>query len=290
MDYEGGVGFRWKHQDTQARLIPRSAIPLSELNAQFQLHNPFDESPKSSSGAVLVDWCRPAFESLVFFNRTEPGCLLVRKAPPDAMQGCEWGVSFWSLGFVTLDRQTHIYCGAAGLSLAKRVGNELIGATNQTPGLQIELLRRMHVILGNPEAATRAARTVESPYYAGDQFNTGMALWAALALMNCANVRRTEFVPSVSRQVRRAAARAGASVMAPFRYHVLTITNPRSARDSGATGDGDPIALHWTRGHFKDYREHGLFGRNKGVYWWSPHLGGKADRIVTKDYAIEAPA
>jgi len=29
------------------------------------------------------------------------------------------------------------------------------------------------------------------------------------------------------------------------------------------------------RGHFKDYREKGLFGRHKGLFWWSSHVRGK---------------
>jgi hypothetical protein len=55
------------------------------------------------------------------------------------------------------------------------------------------------------------------------------------------------------------------------------------------TGEGEPLALHWVRGHFKDFREKGVFGKAKGVYWWSPHLAGKADRVVLKDYVLEAP-
>lgn len=45
-------------------------------------------------------------------------------------------------------------------------------------------------------------------------------------------------------------------------------------------------ALHICRGHFKDYREHGLFGKVKGLYWWDMHIRGtdKAG-VVDKDYA-----
>jgi hypothetical protein len=43
------------------------------------------------------------------------------------------------------------------------------------------------------------------------------------------------------------------------------------------------------RGHFKQYTaERPLFGRFTGLYWWQPHLAGKAkDRVVVKDYRIE---
>lgn len=46
-------------------------------------------------------------------------------------------------------------------------------------------------------------------------------------------------------------------------------------------------ALHICRGHFKDYRQKGLFGRNFGIYWWDMHLRGQAEMgISVKDYAV----
>lgn len=57
-------------------------------------------------------------------------------------------------------------------------------------------------------------------------------------------------------------------------------------------GSGVPLkrALHVCRGHFKDYREHGLFGRNKGLYWWGNQVRGTSERgIVVKDYEMGMP-
>jgi hypothetical protein len=46
-------------------------------------------------------------------------------------------------------------------------------------------------------------------------------------------------------------------------------------------------ALHICRGHFKDYRQSGLFGRHKGVFWWDMAARGSAEQgIVDKDYRI----
>jgi hypothetical protein len=46
-------------------------------------------------------------------------------------------------------------------------------------------------------------------------------------------------------------------------------------------------AIHIQRGHFGDYRERGLFGKHRGIYWFDMHVRGTAkDRIVIKDYAI----
>ena len=49
-------------------------------------------------------------------------------------------------------------------------------------------------------------------------------------------------------------------------------------------------ALHICRGHFKDYREHGLFGKLKGLYWWNMHIRGTAKQgMVVKDYMMPPP-
>lgn len=82
--------------------------------------------------------------------------------------------------------------------------------------------------------------------------------------------------------MRRAAERSGLPLVS---WHELVVHGGSNALRS-TIGIGEPLALHWVRGHFKDYRETGLFGRAKGVYWWSPHLAGKADRVVLKDYVL----
>lgn len=46
-------------------------------------------------------------------------------------------------------------------------------------------------------------------------------------------------------------------------------------------------ALHICRGHFKDYRQRGLFGKNKGLYWWDMHVrGDEASGVAKRDYTI----
>ena len=91
------------------------------------------------------------------------------------------------------------------------------------------------------------------------------------------------------RQLRRAAERAG--TLAPVSWHELHVRLGGRERSPGShAGGGESLALHWVRGHFADYREHGLFGKHHGVYWWSPHLAGRADRVVHKDYKLEEQA
>jgi len=36
--------------------------------------------------------------------------------------------------------------------------------------------------------------------------------------------------------------------------------------------------------------ERGLFGQQKGLYWWDAHVRGTAERgVVVKDYEVKAP-
>ena len=50
-----------------------------------------------------------------------------------------------------------------------------------------------------------------------------------------------------------------------------------------------PKALHICRGHFKDFSNHGLFGKYRGTYWWPMHTRGSSDNgLVVKDYRVLA--
>jgi len=64
-------------------------------------------------------------------------------------------------------------------------------------------------------------------------------------------------------------------------------------QDSRPDDEGRHIqqALHICRGHFKDYRDSGLFGKHFGIYWWDMHMrGSKEYGEIVKDYEIEVPA
>jgi len=61
---------------------------------------------------------------------------------------------------------------------------------------------------------------------------------------------------------------------------------PASASDE--TGVSIQKALHICRGHFKDYRKSGLFGKIAGIFWWDQHARGSADcGIVKSTHVIE---
>jgi len=75
-----------------------------------------------------------------------------------------------------------------------------------------------------------------------------------------------------------------------FTYKVLDIEPMKQVlRTEGKSESvGLRRALHICRGHFKDYTEHGLFGRNKGIYWWDSAVRGNIDAgIVLKDYRVK---
>ena len=73
-------------------------------------------------------------------------------------------------------------------------------------------------------------------------------------------------------------------------YHVLDIQPMQKVlhTEGHSHTTGLQKALHICRGHFKDYREKGLFGRNKGLYWWDSQVRGKSTAGITvKDYNVK---
>lgn len=110
--------------------------------------------------------------------------------------------------------------------------------------------------------------------------------WLAMSFMHCKNVR-VEKGPAIPEKLRRARERNGKLPL--FRHHTVIIDPSRPAMSSAPNGvsEGSAQALHICRGHFKDFRERGLFGRKKGVYWWPMHLrGSAANGTVGKDYEV----
>ena len=82
------------------------------------------------------------------------------------------------------------------------------------------------------------------------------------------------------------------SRMARVRYHMLTIDPVKKvlATEGKIEEVGGQKALHICRGHFKYYREHGLFGKYKDIYWWNQQLRGSLERGgMVKDYKEMAP-
>jgi hypothetical protein len=113
-----------------------------------------------------------------------------------------------------------------------------------------------------------------------------MPMWLALSFLHCKNVTLTTEAPCHSckplkkgEQCRR------------LHYHVLNIKPMQEIlrRDGQSEATGLKKALHICRGHFKDYRQRGLFGKYQGLYWWDAHIRGRgSERVVVKDYNVHS--
>lgn len=105
-----------------------------------------------------------------------------------------------------------------------------------------------------------------------------------VCFMNCRNVTMSKEVVHYPKKWRRRFGRPE-----PIRYHVLKIDSMRKvlAIEGKSEEVGLRKALHICRGHFKDYRKSGLFGRHHGIYWWDAHVRGSLQRgVVLKDYDV----
>ena len=123
-----------------------------------------------------------------------------------------------------------------------------------------------------------------------DWLNLCAPLFYSISLLHCKNVT-LEDIPQPPFKVQQARAKRGRP---QIWYKTLVVTPLRKllAYDTEVDADnhGNPIkrALHICRGHFKDYRESGLFGKYHDIYWWEMHVrGSKAMGEIRKDYKVE---
>jgi hypothetical protein len=118
-------------------------------------------------------------------------------------------------------------------------------------------------------------------------FSAASVCWQAISFMHCKNVR-IEKGPAIPEKLRRARERNSKHPL--FRHHTIIIDPSRTVAGSSSSGEsvGNEKALHICRGHYKDFRERGLFGRQKGMYWWPMHKrGSAANGTVEKDYEVK---
>lgn len=105
-----------------------------------------------------------------------------------------------------------------------------------------------------------------------------------LSFMHCKNVKLVDHAPSEKLTTKRL--RSGSP---PLKYKTLEIEPMKQVLRSQGNSEqtGLKRALHICRGHFKDYREHGLFGKLKAVFWWDQAIRGSiSGGAVVKDYSI----
>jgi len=110
-------------------------------------------------------------------------------------------------------------------------------------------------------------------------------IFLAISFLHCKNVTTVEQGAGLNPGKRN---RHAPSV----KYHVLNIEPMKKILKTEGRADevGLKQALHICRGHFKDYRETGLFGKFHDIYWWDSQVRGRAENgIVLKDYKINQP-
>lgn len=109
----------------------------------------------------------------------------------------------------------------------------------------------------------------------------------AISLIHCKNTALVDRV--VPEKIQKARRRRGKDPKVV--YKTLEISPMKQIlRTEGRSAEvGLQKALHICRGHFKDYREKGLFGSesHKGIYWWDMHIRGVPEAgVVIKDYKL----
>lgn len=107
----------------------------------------------------------------------------------------------------------------------------------------------------------------------------------AISFLHCKNTT-VQDVPPPPKLAKRTLERYGI----PMNTCKVLNISPMTKIMSGAAGNGASLVkrLHICRGHFKDYRERGLFGKERGLFWWSQHVRGeKAAGSVTNEYNVQ---
>lgn len=110
-----------------------------------------------------------------------------------------------------------------------------------------------------------------------------------LKILNCKNI----VVEKIHAHKKLNKKRRLAGKQEIFDYHVLNVVTPSAKREYQEKHK--PLShnrVHLCRGHFKEYtKEHPLFGKLTGIYWWQPHARGQnKNGIVIKDYNIKNAA
>ena len=165
-------------------------------------------------------------------------------------------------------------------------GNQLVGPTYFYPGI----LNGLGMSVGE---GFRMFKCYDSP---GDEVNAAgqtnddiMEWWFGWilyghTLINCKNVK-TVPVKS-SRQQRRAWAREYDFPMKEYRRLVISPDAKKEIRS--AQGGLWENRMHLVRGHMRDFRRKGLFGKYYGMFYCPPHVKGNPDKgQIIKDYEVK---
>ncbi len=116
-------------------------------------------------------------------------------------------------------------------------------------------------------------------------------LWVAAmtySFIHCRNTVICDHTPAP--KLAKANQRRGKPPLVSFKTLEIEPVKQILNSNGRAEVNGLKKALHICRGHFKDYREHGLFGKVKGLYWWDMHIRGNIKQgVAAKEYAMPKP-
>lgn len=111
-------------------------------------------------------------------------------------------------------------------------------------------------------------------------------VWLSLSLCHCQNVAAVEHITPT--KLLKAQSKRG---RLPILSHYTLAIEPMLKRLAGCAPAGTSLQarLHICRGHFKDYRHGGgLFGKQRGLYWWDMTLRGSSKKgVIVKNYTVK---
>ena len=259
----------------------------------FHAHSPNKEWSKDDFPTLMppfprlwIEW-RPTRTNRYTSNGDSPydQCGVFVEAMEIDIATCRWCVRFHV--FMSIDKRIYgpfveekIVLDKDGRSLRFGWDDQVDGSIALVP---LERATQMYTTL-YADAAVMADPDYRIAYSAAAAM--GHPAMLAISFFHCKNVKLTprEPPPKLSKAHQK---RHGRPML---RYHVLEITPLKAIlqADGNAQGGGLQQALHICRGHFKDFRQKGLFGKYKDVYWWDHHLRGKPEEgVVTKDYMMK---
>lgn len=109
----------------------------------------------------------------------------------------------------------------------------------------------------------------------------------AISLLHCKNVEVVD-IPIAAKVQQSREDKGYAGIL----YKTLVVNSLRHQARAEIGEDREPgasvrRALHIVRGHFKDYRDTGLFGKHHDIYWWDMYARGDIGQgEIRKDYVV----